>query len=418
MAGDEAMADDAATPSTPLASVTITNPAVIAISPDGHCKRVRYRSGSQSSSASSSCAISSSFVTYPNCHVARYCSRDCLRERCSTDSIRRFCDNVAMAQARVRQIEDHMAHCLKVAAAGRGQQQQHQQQQVHYQQQQHQLFEEKIHLIDALVIMGWEHYQCFLAESESFETAEAAVRHIYEEALDISIQLFCSSPPASSNNSINNDRLMILLLILDFDEYCETLLEYQLTREYVEAQSTAEPNGADRTAGVSSTDTGTAKIAEILNSTTARRGDNYLQQMNELWKSGMFERFDPMANEEEDHFAKIHAAGLCLVLFRKLESQQRDRQQTDLNTMECQFRYLFDEYLPRQLTQPSMNNIIATKYARVLFQDGTPTVYWSLLADSYRKEWGEYFDGSESGEEEPSDMDMYDDDDDDEDDGQ
>jgi len=328
-----------------------------------------------------------------------------------------------MAQCRVRQIEDHVALCSKVAAAVGGQQQQQQQQQqqrqyrqqVHYQQQQHQLFMEKIHLIDALVIMGWEHYQCFLTESESFETAEAAVRHIFEEALDVSIQLFCSSPLASSNNSVNNDRLMILLLILDFDEYCETLLEYQLTREYVEAQSTTEPNSADRAAGVSSAEPGIAKIAEILNSTTAPRGDNYLQQMNELWKSGVFERFDPVANEEEDHFAKIHAAGLCLVLFRKLESQQRDRQQTDLNTMECQFRYLFDEYLPRQLTQPSMNNIIATKYARVLFQDGTPTVYWSLLADSYRKEWGEYFDGSDSGEEESSDMGIYDDDDDDDD---
>eukprot|EP00536_Pseudo-nitzschia_multiseries_P003559 jgi/Psemu1/302032/fgenesh1_kg.56_\ len=87
--------------------------------------------------------------------------------------------------------------------------------------------------------------------------------------------------------------------------------------------------------------------------------------------------------------------------------------------MECQFRYLFDDYLPKQLTQPSMNNIIATKYARVLFQDGTPTVYWSLLADSYRREWGEYFEreNSECGEE-SFDMEMDDDDDDDdEDDG-
>mmetsp|Transcript_13317 Transcript_13317/g.37491 ORF Transcript_13317/g.37491 Transcript_13317/m.37491 type:complete len:436 (-) Transcript_13317:322-1629(-) len=355
----------------------------------------------------------SSFVSYPNCHAARYCSNDCLQKRCSTDSIRGVCENVALAQARVQHLEEHIANSSKGTAVVMG-----------HQQQQHgeslpslreQLFTEKIHLIDALVMMGWEHYRCILAESESFETAEAAVRHIYEEALDLSIQLFCSSPPASINHSINSDRLMILLLILDFDEYCETLLEYQLSRECISAEAAA--NDADMAAGVSCADNSELRIEDILNSTT--RGNNYLQQLHELWKSGVFEQFDPTLNDEEDHFAKIHAAGLCLVLFRKLESQ-RDRQHTDLNAMESQFWYLFDDYLPKQLTQPSMNNIIATKYARVLFQDGTPTVYWSLLADSYRKEWGEYFEreNSECGDEAfDMEMDYYDDEDDDEDDG-
>mmetsp|Transcript_2208 Transcript_2208/g.4569 ORF Transcript_2208/g.4569 Transcript_2208/m.4569 type:complete len:298 (+) Transcript_2208:203-1096(+) len=278
------------------------------------------------------------------------------------------------------------------------------------------LFTEKVRLIDALVIMGWEHYRWFLSESASHEKAEAVVRYIYEEALDISIQLFCSSPPISSNSSINNDRLMILLLVLDFDEYCETLLEYQLTREYMCANPIGETNGADTAAGVSKAQTIHRRMGELLGPAT--KGENYLQQIHELWKSGWFDRFDFIADdcEEEDHFAKIHAAGLCLVLFRKLESQA-DRRPTDLRTLEKQFRYLFDDYLPRQLAQPSMNNIIATKYSSILFHDGTPTVYWSLLADSYRKEWGECFD-KENSDGVGDEYSMIMDSDDDEDDGQ
>ena len=78
---------------------------------------------------------------------------------------------------------------------------------------------------------------------------------------------------------------------------------------------------------------------------------------------------------------------------------------------------MFDDYLPRQLAQPSMNNIIATKYSSILFHDGTPTVYWSLLADSYRKEWGECFD-KENSDGVGDEYSMIMDSDDDEDDGQ
>ena len=306
------------------------------------------------------------------------------------------CDNVALAKSRVRDIEDQIANCTQGIANTKSPQQTESSLALL----RNHLFTENICLIDALVIMGWEHYRWLLAKSSSFEKAEATVRHIYEEALDVSIKLFCSSPPASSNSVINNERLMILLLVLDFDEYCESLLEYQLTREYMAADGT----GNNQT------------MEEMLN--PSKRGENYLQQMHELWKSGQFDRFDPTASEEEDSLAKIHAAGLCLVLFRKLESQVH-RQETDLATMEKQFRFLFDDYLPKQLTHPSMNNIVASKYARVLFQDGTPTVYWSLLVDSYRKEWGENFDrdiihsgSGGDGDDDSTDMDTDDDEDD------
>jgi len=49
---------------------------------------------------------------------------------------------------------------------------------------------------------------------------------------------------------MNNERLMILLLLLDFDEYCETLLEYQLSREYMGKHPMGENHGADSAAGV------------------------------------------------------------------------------------------------------------------------------------------------------------------------
>jgi len=316
------------------------------------------------------------------------------------------CDNVALAQSRVRDIEDRITNCTQGIANTKNPQQTESSLTLlrNY------LFAEKICLIDALVIMGWERYRWLLMKSSSFEMAEATVRHIYEEALDVSIQLFCASPPDSSNSAINNERLMILLLVLDFDEYCETLLEYQLTREYMSAHPPSDAASGNQTQTIH------RGMEDILN--PSKRGENYLQQLHELWKSGQFDRFDPTASEEEDSLAKIHAAGLCLVLFRKLESQVH-RQETDLATMEKQFRFLFDDYLPKQLTHPSMNNIVASKYARVLFQDGTPTVYWSLLADSYRKEWGEYFDRDSihrssggDGDDDSTDMDTDDDEDD------
>jgi len=220
---------------------------------------------------------------------------------------------------------------------------------------------------------------------------------------------------------------MILLLILDFDEYCEALFEYQLIHEQILSAHFSSNGGNGGTVG-----TDTARGEEIafdddhpdtavttlksndgsaLFMGNTKASDNYLQQIYDSWKSGRFERFGVIPNEQEEHFAKIHAAGLCLVLFRKLESEAVDLQErgdpnrsvyslrriADLNAMERQFRYLFDEYLPRQLTTPSLNNIIATRCGNVLFHNGTPTVYWSLLADSYRKEWGQCFDCYEEG---------------------
>lgn len=379
---DEMITDDGASASTPPsrdpAAMTTDAMPPAPISPCGSPKR-----------------YSPSFVSSLNDQVARYCSNECVQRRCGTAAMRTVCNNVAVAQTRVRQIEDHLVA---------GQQQGH----GSPASLRDQLFAEKIRLIDALVVMGWEHYRCFLEESECFEKAEAAVRHIYEEALELSVELFCSAPPATGTSISNNGRLMMLLLTLDFDEYCESLLGYQLARESTSASLTSVSNGADAAAGVRGAD---GRLAEILK--PAAQGNAYLQQVHELWKTGAFERFDVAAShEEEEHLAKIHAAGLCLVLFRKLEYKQ-----TDLKATERQFRYLFDEYLPRQLAQPSMNNIIATKHARILFQDGTPTVYWSLLADSYRKEWAEHLEGYGSGAaEELFDMDM-DEDEDDEDDG-
>mmetsp|Transcript_6064 Transcript_6064/g.12476 ORF Transcript_6064/g.12476 Transcript_6064/m.12476 type:complete len:398 (-) Transcript_6064:91-1284(-) len=290
----------------------------------------------------------------------------------SSKVLKGVCDNVALAQARIKEINDRIAQppipsesmaLLK-----------------------NKLFAEKICLIDALVIMGWEHYRYHLDESSSYEKSEASVKHIFEEALDISIQLFCSDPQSSSDvASMNLDRLMILLMALDFDEYCETLLQYQLAREHIASQKDAHEKAAVVT---------TQNMEALLRPT----GSNYLRQLHELWKRGVFDRFDPTANEEEEGFAKVHATGLCLVLFRKLESMVDRQQTTDLTVMEEQFKVLFDNYLPTQLTQrPSMNNIVATKYSRLLFlDDGSPTVYWSLLADSYRKEWGDYFDQEEA----------------------
>lgn len=301
-------------------------------------------------------------------------------------------DNVAMAQKRIQDVENRLAQMEN----------RHRSESMTLLK--NQLFAEKVCLVDALVIMGWEHYRCYLEdESVSHELAEAAVRHIYENALDVSIQLFCSVPQSSSPAALRNmDRLMILLLVLDYDEYCETLLQYQLACEY------------GRTASDHQTISNRRSMEAMLR--PSGTGANYLQQLHELWKRGEFDRFDPTSTEEEESFAKIHAAGLCLVLFRKLESMVDRQQTTDLHQMQEQFKVLFDDYLPKQLTQkPSMNNIIATKYARVLFmEDGSPTVYWSLLADSYRREWGEYFDQDmcDGDGYESTDMDTDDDEDD------
>jgi hypothetical protein len=336
---------------------------------------------------------------------------DAYSDRASSSStlLKGVSDNVALTQARIKDIEGRISHCSKQRGNHANDPQQEQQSES-LALLENRLFAEMICLIDALVLMGWEHYRWFLEEeSSSFETAEAAVRHIYEEALDVSIQLFCSLPPSASNiAAMNNDRLMILLLVLDFDEYCETLLEYQLTSEYLLAHPVSE------TAGIGGDHQSVHKrIREVLH--PVRKGANYLQQLHELWKTGAFDRFDPITSvsEDEEGFAKIHAAGLCLVLFRKIESLVDRQQSTDLSNMEQQFKYLFDDYLPKQLTQrPSMNNIIATKYSRVLFRDGTPTVYWSLLVDSYRREWGDYG-GDDDDDDLSTDMEMGTDDEDD-----
>lgn len=315
-------------------------------------------------------------------------------------------ENVALARGRIQDIENRLA---KGSKQGMGKGNDPRQQTESLEVLRDRLFAEKVGLVDALVIMGWEHYRLILQdESSSHESAEAAVRNIYEEALEVSIALFNSSP----NSALSNDRLMILFLALDYDEYCETLLQYQLTVEYMAAHTLSETNGADSAAGLGGDQSLRQKMEEMLR--PSGNGADYLSQLHELWKSGQFDRFDPAAIEDEEGFAKVHAAGMCLALFRKMESLVDRQQATDLNAMEKRFRYLFDEYLPKQLAQPSMNNIIATKYARVLFhEDGSPTVYWSLLADSYRKEWGESFDGcDDADDDESTDMDTDDDEDD------
>lgn len=291
-----------------------------------------------------------------------YCSNHCMQRRCgANDFMKRVLDNVSQAKAKVQHIQDLMANHAQHHYFGSLQEQ---------------LFTEKVQLIDALVMMGWEHYRCFLVDNHSFDSATAAVRHIYEEALDISVQLFNMSP----GNFVNNDRLMVLLLILDFDEYCEALLQYQLARENMKPA-----NAADAAAGVSRAETADLRLAELLKTV---HGSNCLQQIFEMWTNGQFEKCSEINRRDEDEdIAKVNATGLCLTLFRKLESSQVDQR-----TMGRQFKYLFDEYLPRQLSQPSMTNMIVTKYARVLFQqDGSPTVYWSLMADEYRKEWSHCF---------------------------
>jgi len=314
-------------------------------------------------------------------------------------------ENVALARGRIQDIENRLA---KGSKQGTGKDSDPQQQTESLEVLRGRLFAEKVGLVDALVIMGWEHYRLILQdESSSYESAEAAVRNIYEEALEVSIALFNSSP----NSAFNNDRLMILFLALDYDEYCETLLQYQLTVEYMVAHPLSETNGADSAGGLGGDQSLRQKMEEMLR--PSGNGTNYLSQLHELWKSGHFDRFDPAAIEDEEGYAKVHAASMCLALFRKMESLVDRQQATDLNVMERRFRYLFDEYLPKQLAQPSMNNIIATKYARVLFhEDGSPTVYWSLLADSYRKEWGESFDGCDDADDDSTDMDTDDDEDD------
>ena len=490
----------------------------------------RKRNNSDISSSSSS----SSFIRCPNCCIAKYCSNQCLQKGCCSTttasasvsastttsttknknkataaaatavvdtSCSSVCEVVTMSRRRVREIEKQVKLNLNLKITP-----QQQKQKLRLQEQ---LLMEKVNLIDALVLMAWHYYQYYLNTlSSSFDKAEAAVRYIYEEALDHSIEVFCMKPcpttgttaghaalttNATSNTmdmnistssiyslvkdrqlgfvsenyiKINNERLMILLLVLDFDEYCETLLEYQLTREYILTSSSDNgnadapplPNAAAAAAAHPDNNNMMGQppqnplfdLRDITNTTMIPRGGDTdtLLQMYNLWKSGRFERFDPIADEQEEHFAKIHAAGLCLVLFRKLEQPSQQQQQQDYNNdqhqpppqqqnhpeaqaqqpplqqtttnlslMERQFRYLFDEYLPKQLTQPSMNNIIATKYAHVLFHENTPTVYWSLLSDSYRKEWGQCFDSDGDNISSTDDMDDDYDDDEDEDDG-
>lgn len=373
----------------------------------------------------------SSFISCPNCQVARYCSDKCLQQGCcsiatSSGAHKSVCATVTQSKKIVRFIEEQISYSK----------QQHQQQAGGNRQSLESLYDqllaEKVLLIDSLVIMAWQQYLSFVAlhygSATSFDKAGAAVRYIYEEALDHSIQVFCMSSSLSSASSntygvMNKKRLMILLLILDFDEYCEALFQYQLIHEHILSErlsSNGGTSGTDTARGMEiafDDDHHPEAASTVLESNdetglfmgNTKASENYLQQIYNLWKSGRLERFGVIPNEQEEHFAKIHAAGLCLVLFRKLESEAVDPQGrggpdpvgygprgiADVNTMARQFRYLFDEYLPRQLTTPSLNNIIATTCGNVLFHNGTPTVYWSLLADSYRKEWGQYFDYDE-----------------------
>ena len=309
-------------------------------------------------------AVQTSMDTFAPVAITPTCSRDSserhfeeMNNTASTNVLRGVRKNVSRAQNRVRDVESRIAR---------------QQQQDAITMLKNELFAEKICLIDALVIMAWENYRISAEETSSHETAEASVKHIFEEALDVSIELFCSDPQSCSPiASMNLDRLMVLLLVLDFDEYCETLLQYQLASEYMASESIGDATRNQMQA--------------------ALRPNG--EQLHELWKNGVFDRFDQTASEEEEGFAKLHATGLCLVLFRQLESHM-EQQAADLSTMEERFHVLFDNYLPNQLTQgPSMNNIVATKHSRLLFsEDGNPTVYWSLLADTYRKEWEEYYD--------------------------
>lgn len=313
-------------------------------------------------------AVQTSMDTFAPVAITPTCSRDSsehhfedMNNSGSANVLRGVRENVSLAQSRVRNVENRMAR---------------QQQQDVISMLKNQLFAEKVCLVDALVIVAWENYRISVEETDSHEKGEASVKHIFEEALDVSIQLFCSDPRSSSPiASMNLDRLMVLLLVLDFDEYCETLLQYQLACEYMSSE------GLD--------DATRQRMQDVLRP----NGEQYLQQLHELWKNGVFDRFEPTASEEEDGFAKLHATGLCLVLFRQLESRM-GQEAAGLGTMEEQFKVLFENYLPTQLThRPSMNNIVATKHSRLLFsEDGNPTVYWSLLADSYRKEWEDYYD--------------------------
>jgi len=288
----------------------------------------------------------------------------------ANNALQGVCNNVSNARARIRDIEIRMAsyHLANQGLSTAQEQQLKVLRKMHY--------TEQICLVDALVVMGWEHYRNVLEQSDSHVAAQMTVRNTYEEALDISIKVFCSSQDnvESAAQALNTDRLMVLLLVLDFDEYCEALFQYRLTEDYLQASPLTGNESLRR-------------IEELLNTPT--RGDDYLQRIYELWKNGEFDRLGPIAtiNEEEDNMAKVHAAGLCLALFHNLESSRVD----DHAMMERQYQNLFENYLPKQLAQrPSMNNIVSTKYSRVLFHiDGRPTVYWSLVANTYRKEWEE-----------------------------
>ncbi len=330
--------------------------------------------------------VQTSMDTFAPVAITPTCSRDSserhfedMNNSASANVLRGVRENVSLAQTRVRNVENRIAR---------------QQQQDVIAMLKNQLFAEKVCLVDALVIMAWENYRISVEETSSHEKAEASVKHIFEEALDVSVQLFCSDPRFSGSiASMNLDRLMVLLIVLDFDEYCETLLQYQLACAYMTSE------GID--------DATRQQMQDALRP----NGEQYLRQLHELWKNGVFDRFDPTASEEEDGFAKLHATGICLVLFRQLESRM-GQEAAGLSTMEEQFKVLFDNYLPTQLThRPSMNNIVATKHSRLLFsEDGNPTVYWSLLADSYRKEWEDNYD--QVDDEDFVDMDTDDDDDD------
>ena len=155
--------------------------------------------------------IQTSMDTFAPAAITPTCSRDSsdrqfenMNDRSSTHVLRGVRDNVSLAQTRVRNAESRIAQ---------------QQQKDVLAILKNELFAEKLCLVDALVIMGWENYRISVEGSSSHEQAEASVKHIFEEALDICIQSFCSDPQSSSPiSSMNLDRLMILLHVLDFDE--------------------------------------------------------------------------------------------------------------------------------------------------------------------------------------------------------
>ena len=103
----------------------------------------------------------------------------------ANSALQGVCNNVSNARARIRDIEIRMAsyHLANQGLSNAQEQQLKVLRKMHY--------TEQICLVDALVVMGWEHYRNVLEESDYHVAAQMTVRKIYEEALDISIKVFC-----------------------------------------------------------------------------------------------------------------------------------------------------------------------------------------------------------------------------------